>query len=272
MKPLYYNRTSKLFLYLSFGLFIFSITTAILVLSAEYPMSPSFNSQGFANFINIFSFPLKLLTASLATFVVWLTLERLAQTERQIDAITDNNKFNNYGKHLQDFIDHLKESSLFVCLYEEEKVTQRGVIAAVYKLYYAETYRDFKPHMKEIFRREIDGFLQELRKSKVSEVDCNLENTSIDEIIRISDMASEHVGELIEPLTQKVVLRIKMRYGILKTQNQQIQSIINRFQRLHKIYWTIAFYRSLLSFDGTIEGVAGYYYDNYERYTKLLEV
>jgi hypothetical protein len=273
MTPIYYYRISKIFLAISIALLFVSIGSVVSVIIVEFPMKLSLTSQGFENFVSYFSFSIKALTATLATFAIWLTLERLSQTERQIEAIMDNNKFNNYSKHQQEFIDYLKETSLFATLNKAEEVSPRVYIAPLYKVYYAENYVDFRPHMKDSVKRDIEVFYRKLDSSKMSTKDCKLESLPIDEIIEMSRIANDNVGELIEPLTENVVFRMKAKYGVAGLTNppSPLQSMITRFQCLHKIFWTIVFYKNLLAFDGEIRA-GGHFHDNYENYTKRLQV
>jgi len=273
MKPKYYSRVSKLFLALSILLFLISIGSAISTIITEYPLKLSINNQGFENIVIYFSFTIRTLTATLATFVIWLTLERLSQTERQIDAIMDNNKFNNYSKHQQEFIDQLKESSLFGYISIAENIAPRVFIAPLYKTYYAESYLDFKPHMKDKIKNDIEVFYKIITSSKMSEQGCNLANYPIDEILEISKSASEHVEELIIPNTETIILKIKMKHGVsgIVNPSSALQSVITRFQCLHKIFWTIAFYSSLLVFDGELR-TWGHFQDNHENFMNNLGI
>ena len=272
MTPIIYHRISRVFLFLSLALLVVSIGSAISVIVAEFPMRLSLNHQGFESFMIFFGFSIKALTATLATFAIWLTLERLSQTERQINAIVDNNKFNNYSKHLQDFIGYMKDTALFSALYEEEKMAHSIYLAPAYKTYYAETYETFRPRMKDSKRREIDMYYHEITSSVIGSKDCDLSTVPIAEINRISGIASGDVRELIIPLTQKVLSRMQLRYSSLNMPIQQIQSAKDRFEELHVVSWTFAFYRTLLSFDGEIRGTGGYFQDNFERYENALGV
>ena len=195
MKPIYYFRISKLFLVASIALFLLSLVSAISIIITEYPLKLSLNNQGFANFVTYFSFTIKSLTATLATFAIWLTLERLSQTERQIDAMMDNNKFNNYTTHRQEFINHLKESSLFEYMSIAEKVSPHVFITPLYQTYYSESYLDFRPYMKVSIKNKIDTFYNKIINSNMSRKDCDLANYSISEIVEISNAASEDVEE-----------------------------------------------------------------------------
>jgi len=273
MTLIHYRRFSNLILASSIVLFAISIVSTVIIIIAEFPLKLSLNPQGFENFFNYFSFPTKALTATLATFAIWLTLERLSQTERQIDTITDDNKFNNYSKHQQEFVDFMKDVSILISgICEIEKISPRVYLVPAYKTYFAKTYEEFHPHMTEGARLAIDKFYHEVAKSLIGEKHCDLAKVPFTEITKISSIASGDVRELIIPLTEKVLSRIQLEYSRINMPVQQIQLAKARFTELHVISSTLAFYRSLLAFDGEFGKDSGSFQDNFEQYENGLGV
>lgn len=267
-----YFKLSKTFLALSIGLLVLSITSAICIIVTEFPIKPSFNHQGFENFITYFTFPLKALTAAFATFAIWLTLERMNQTERQINAIADNNKFNNYNKQMQDFLDYMKDTPLFTAIYEIDKTPHRGIIVPLYKIYYAETYETFRPRVKENVKNAIDKFYLEVANSPLAAQNCDLSKVPIAEIKKISTKASQDVRELIVPLTKRIYSRIQSAYTTKGISAEAIELTKERMQEFYAISWTLAFYRSLRIFDGQMDTTSGHFQDNFEHYYTNLRV
>jgi hypothetical protein len=269
----HYRRFSNYFLASSIVLFAISIVSTVFIIIAEFPLKLSLNPQGFENFFSYFSFPMKALTATLATFAVWLTLERLLQTEKQTYAIMDNNQFNNYTKHQQEFVDFMKDVSVLISgICEIEKISPRVYLVPAYKTYFAKTYEEYHHHMNEGARLTIDKFYHEVAKSLIGEKHCDLANVPINEITKISSTASGDVRELIIPLTEKVLSRIQLEYSRLNMPAQQIQLAKDRFTELHVISSTLAFYRSLLAFDGEFGKDSGSFQDNFEQYENGLGV
>ena len=267
-----YFKLSKIFLGLSIVLLALSITSAICIIIIEFPIKPSFDHQGFENFTIYFSFPLKALTATFATFAIWLTLERMNQTERQINAIADNNKFNNYNKQLQDFLEYMTDTSLFAAIYGIDKTPLRGIIVPLYKIYYAETYETFRPRVKESVKNEIDKFYLEVANSPLAAQNCDFSKLPITEIKKLSSKTSEHVRELIIPLTARIFSRIQSAYTSKSLPAQTIELTKERMQEFYAISWTLAFYRSLRIFDGQMDTTSGHFQDNFEHYYSNLGV
>jgi hypothetical protein len=244
MTPINYYRVSKVFLFISIAFLIVSLGSTISIIIAEFPVKLSPNSKGFENFVSYFSFPIKAFTATLATFAIWLTLERLSQTERQINEITDNNKFNNYYKHIEGFSRCISEEQLLKFLASTANQEMRSTIMIIHKHYYCDTYKDFVPRVRTEIRKQIQLFTDKLVSSPVVAEDVNLRTiptTELEPIVALIDGGASTI------LESAMIELVKLATG---GHASHLGSEHRRFELLSSLFLVNSFYMSLLAFDG----------------------
>lgn len=254
----------------SISLAAFSLFAILVIIVTEPSLRSQIDRKGLLTFFEMFDSPLKLLGAAFAAFIVWVTLGRITQTERQIDAIVDNNLFNNYYKHIEEFNKYFSIDPLVSGFCKLENIDHRIVLLPVYKLYYYESYRNFVPHLSLRANQFIDAFTQALYASLLNNHQTALESVPLALLETISGTIDETIHDIVTPVTQQHIPTVKNYLNSTGLNLQQINTEVARFEQINLIYWTNAFYRSLLAFDGVIEQPAEQFTTNYGNYLDYL--
>lgn len=111
---------------------IVTLFSFIIVIADKTPV-PLFNSSGLQGFFSLFEYPIKLTTGFIALVVILLTTLRMEQTQKQIDVLDDNNRFNNFYKHRDEFEKAFKEFPLIKALLQYEQNHQKNRRIAIDK-------------------------------------------------------------------------------------------------------------------------------------------
>ena len=103
MKSKNFKIISEILLAISIFLFIAFILSTVFICINQPSLSIQLNSAGFTNFLKIYSPSLQIGTSAIVFFTLWLTFERMNQTEKQLNLNQENVKFNNYYRHKEEF-------------------------------------------------------------------------------------------------------------------------------------------------------------------------
>jgi len=75
------------------GLFVISVISNLIEYSS---LSFSLKGEAISNMLMVYSTSIKIGTAFFASLAIWLTIQRMKQTDNQIDELIKNNRFNNF--------------------------------------------------------------------------------------------------------------------------------------------------------------------------------
>jgi hypothetical protein len=266
MKSLEYTSVQKSLVLLTWGLLVSAFMGCVLIAATEKDLTWQWDRDGLVHFFSIYDIPMKLLGAAFATFVLWVTLGRVIQTERQIDAMTDNNKFNNYYKHMDEFLKFLSSISLISEYCKRQGVDPRMVFVPAYKSYYYDNYRLFEPRINGGARRTIDKFTETVKTSPLNQPQTQLESISSAELLPISRMADEVISAIVSSMTSGYIPSVQQFLRSAGLNVGPIETEVERFELIQLIYWVNSFYRSLMAFDGTAEEPTEQFAENYRNY------
>lgn len=148
---------------------VISISVLIIQIADNSKLGFLWNSIGLNNFISLFDTSIKFLAALIGIIAVWVTLERFSQTdrrinqaERQMNIISDNNKFNNFLAHKKYFIDSFKLDTLLVNHIKETSSSNEKILNRIYHSIYYKSYHDFQPNINDKFKLEIENSFKKI--------------------------------------------------------------------------------------------------------------
>lgn len=227
------------------------ITAFIAIFVTEKNVKFQLDRSGFNSFFEIYGVPIKLGVATFAVLAVWLTLERMEQTERQLQIISDNNLFNNYYKHIEEFSKYLSEDTLLQMLKDVVGPMIRSLLMIVHKSYYCEDYKRFVPHVNIETMSNFRRFHGELANSQFARNDVNFHDVKTSELKKLCDLIDDTARGLIDPVTERkfvvVVREFLKKKGMTE---EQVRAELELFQQVFTIYWADALYDNVISFDG----------------------
>lgn len=244
-----------------FTLFIFSLILSISLIVFIYSTEGSNraylpNPKGLKNLLELYSIPINILTVSVVLLGLWLTSERMKQTNDQIQIISDNNKFNNFYKHRENFIDFYKTTRYVELVNEElgenEKLPlDNTYYYPIYAYYFYPSYHKFIPiRNNQIIKAETE-FLNTLKESSLNIKEQSLldsEYVYLESIAKTSDLIKT-VG-IDDLFISNEIKRFEELYSKLFNNDKETKSKTNTIKLLVPLYWRYCFLIDLISFDG----------------------
>ncbi len=216
-----------------------------------------------------------------ASLAIWLTIERMMQTGKQIDEITKNNTFNNFFKHREEF---KKEFSLNHFFIDVSELTGRDIdrdIRILYNLFYYQSPSIFKPHLNIDSKNKINKFLKMINTSELDKEGYNIEDYDSQELKKISNENFEQISKITTSINSNLAEQFKKAP---KKHNGNIKIELMRFGKLNELYLSGMLYQSLFQFDGSTERVLENFeknfkdfrgkfdYDDVRRSTKKMQI
>ncbi len=257
MKSKNYQIFSKIFLLISIILFIAFLFSSTFILINQKPLHIQLDSVGFTNFLNIFSPSLQIGATSIIVFTLWLTLERMKQTQVNIT-------FNNYYKHKEEFIAFLKKMPFFDVIQNQSQFEVDVLLPPVYSYFFNKSYNDFEPSLNIKSKKEINNFIDKIKESSISLHNQNLENVSIDDLKKLSELINQTIEPICAIYTE--IEAITVRQHFMTVGGRPIKSVEERFRLLSNLFWTTSVYDDILSFDGIHQSARGNFTLNFTNY------
>jgi len=248
---------SKIFLLMSIILFIAFIFSSISIFINRTPSHIQLDSVGFSNILNIFSPSLQIGASSIVIFTLWLTLERMKQTQENIT-------FNNYYKHKEEFILFLKKMPFFDTIENQSKFEVDVLLPPIHSYFFNKSYKDFEPRLNPKSKNEIDHFITKIKGSSLSISNQNLESISIDELKKLSELSNQTIEPICAIYTEIELTTVRQHF--VAVGGRPINLVEERFKLLSNLFWTISLYEDILSFDGISQSERANFTLNYRNY------
>lgn len=217
-----------------------------------------FSQEGFTFFFDLFDFPVKLLTAGAVLFGLWLTIERMKQTEKQIDSIVSNNRFNNFYKHKEEFVNFMLNRQVFTQFPSNKHANIKNYTVMIYNLAYSTNPEEFSGKIKKEFKNkgirtlaEIGSYFsnkEQLRHLDIKEIDLFLNKIHFAPFGELNSLIDERLDESIP---------ILISAHIDSFDPDKFEAI---YKILKKLSFFADFFNSMLAFSG--EPV--YMYDRFD--------
>ncbi|MCF8240760.1 MAG: hypothetical protein K9J16_05185 [Melioribacteraceae bacterium] len=228
--------------------------------------------EGFSGFLTVFDFPIKLLTASVVLFGLWLTIERMKQTDKQIDSIVSNNRFNNFYKHREEFLKSFEKFKFLKKIKEFQEHHRKNKLVPpakkihieidpelapkLYKTLFYSKAKKFSDKMNDETRSHIDTFII-LISSLPMLTEYEIDYDSIDVIV-LDEMMNNIPGE-ITTLTTSLASLDKSN---IEHSGHNLMNI-PFFTKMNIIYWSATIFKELLEYDGVESEEIGIFINNY---------
>lgn len=179
-----YNTYSNIVFIFFIVLFLSSVISFIIIM-LDKPMAIDCSQEGLENLFKEFKTTVKFITATIAMFVIWLTLERMKQTQEQLDTIKNSTNLNNFFIHKAQFINHMKKTS-YIQDYDKLNIpTVENVLSEIYRYYYNPSFINFKPKLSTNANKKYNSFINDIRKSELEIKDISLLDIDFNTISRI---------------------------------------------------------------------------------------
>jgi len=261
MKNKSYKIFSSLFLTFSIGLFILFICALFFTFINQPASQFQLDGEGFSNFLNIYSPSFQIGTVAIVFFTLWVTLERMNQTQKQLELTSENVSFNNYYKHKEEFRSYLKNMPIIKDINKESKIEVDVLLDPIYTYFFNKNYKDFKPELNHKSKKEIHTFIATMKKSTISKANQNLTNVIIDELKELSKLLNQVVDPICSIYTELDVATVRTHF--MMRGGHPIDLIEERFKLLSNIYWTASLFEDFLAFDGSYQSSRGYFSINF---------
>lgn len=229
-------------------LFLLASGVAILISLTEKDLAFQWDRVGVTTFFEVFNAPIKLLAGSLAVFLAGLTLLRMEQTTNQIQILDDNNRFNNYYKHIEEFHKLMVTLPLIEEIAKATQLDSKIFTLQLHKRYYANSYEHFCPQLMDEALTEISIFFETLSTSPVVKKGTKIEELG-PALPELTNTVDPWLKVLFEPLINKLspLTTFKLPFEQLP---HSIKADFQLWKLLNLLYWTESMYRFLLGFQG----------------------
>jgi hypothetical protein len=220
------------------------------VICDKWPIKFQGDTKGISNFFEYFKYPLDMTLVVSGALAIWLTLERMLQNEDRQVLLEDNNRFNNFFKHQEEFIKYFKNETLFELVYSMTGLSYPIQLLPIYKKYYYRSHKNFIPSINSTLSEHIDNYIEIVKNSKINQENFDLNTITRQEIISISKVNDRTIRTLIASLNARMVPEMKNYLLGQSYQKKEVNEILTKFVYLHEIFLSLSFYYSLRAFDG----------------------
>lgn len=251
-------------LIISVIMFIAFVLSSYFIFINQSSLSLQLDSVGFSNFLKIFSPSLQIGTSSIIFFTLWLTLERMRQTQNQFDITQENITFNNYYKHKEEFSSFLNKMPFFAFLKKHSQIEIETLFPAIYSYFFNTSYKNFEARLNSKSRTEINNFIAEIKKSSISIANQDLEQVSIEEIKKLSELINRTIEPICSINTEIEVVTVRQHF--MEVGGRPIKLVEERFKLLNNLFWAISLYEDFLAFDGIYQSERANFALNFTNY------
>jgi len=249
--PINFYRYSRLAFYIAWALLLIGAGSFINILLTESSLSPSLSSRGFEEFFRLFGGPLSFLGASLVLFAAWLTLVRTENTQTQIDLLGQNNRFNNYYKHIEQFKSEFNEAPFMTRWFSLTGWKPQRVYMSIYREFYYQHPLDFAPKINPRTRKTIDEFLKKLEQSTLNKTIFQLnESSDLVPLVNLSTSFGDSFKDLLNHLVERDSHGLLQRFKERGLQEPESSDLREKFNSLNTVFLLYTLFCSLLVFDG----------------------
>ena len=247
---------------------LFSIGTiaAINIYITLSPVKFSWDSEGFSNFFTWFDFSIKFYAASIALLTLAITSMRAFQFDKNIELLSDNNKFNNFYKHRDEFINFTKDFTFFQLYQRSPDQVNQLLILPFYDEYFYKKYNDFEPSLNDDAIDEIEKFYNAFEALQIENKD--LSNLEIELLEKVNKTINPRVDDYLSSIIHNRDKSLDNYFTTKSFSTKEKKEIKLREKILFKIYYTLLLYQALLAFDGKHQPWDYDFLNRYEHYLK----
>jgi len=190
----------------------------------------------------------KIMAAMFAIIAIYLTVRRMNQTQKQIDVMSDNNKFNNFYRHKDIFNESLRKTEIIVIIGKYADMSISQLLNIYYRFFFETDYKEFVAKISSKGKKHIDRFIESLRNSKINTVPI-FKSDNIDQIIiEFYDNMKNFIGLYIASASDNILKRDNKWKDMIENSNETIELMAVR--QLLDIYFSYYIIFETLEFDG----------------------
>ena len=222
------------------------------------------SDKGFKNFFDLYSSSIKIAGALIIVITLIMTLERMKQTKEQVDIISDNNKFNNFYKHQEQFVKYFLNNNLVLYLTVGDHYEREKLINKLYEIFYYSSYTNFTPSINLEAKAKVNLFISKITQYKLNEKQTEL--MKIEGINELYDSLKPIFQTIFSITEPRVLNEISKR----KRGNQKFKNLsrddIERYEAIMNIYYLANCIDYILNF----QGITNYFYKEFKHKVFLL--
>ena len=251
-------------------MFLFSCFSTFTIFINQPTIKLQFDKNGYENFYAIYSFPIKMAVATFAIMATWLTLRRMIQTERQLEIISDNNRFNNYYKHIEEFLKYMVKSEFIGRISSVSPFNFQKTLILVYQSFYYKNYRNFSPSINFEKYISINKFLSLLKYSIYCIKDMDFHQIPLFQLSTLDIPIDPCILDLIIPLVEYDCKNIDNLLISRQSPEESRTVEVEKFKAIITYLYAESFYSDILAFDGKDYIRSQTFLENYELYKAKL--
>jgi len=173
-----------------------------------------------------------------------MTAERMKQTQDQIMAIVENNRFNNFFRHREEFIKYLSSQRFMINLAKYSDQNMNDLLLTYHGMYFSKNYENFKPKLEDYNLNHIKEF-------------CIALNGDRDLSYNLAEYILSGRSELSFSKPSEFFLETTRAFRYLIGQENQLKnwfsenpSTRDSLGELCHLYYTYRIYMNVVSFSG----------------------
>ena len=239
-----YLTISKVTFSISIFLLIISIISFFWTLITIGRFYIDISSQGWKDFLSYYSPQLKIAGIGIALFALWMTAARMKQTEDQIRSIVENNRFNNFFKHRDEFVKYISLQEFMANLARYSNLNLNDLLLSYYGIFFSRSYESFNPKLSEAKVKHIKDYLNTLNSERDLAYNLIEYISSGGHSLSISKPAEFFLE------TSRTFEYLSDNSSQLKTWFSQNPSSREALNELCGLYYTYRIYMTVVSFSG----------------------
>lgn len=119
-----------------------------------------------------------------------MTAARMKQTEDQIRLIVENNRFNNFFKHRDEFVKYFSAKEYLKELSHNSKDLLERELLRFYEHFFYLNYQEFSTSINKYAKKNCQKFLEVLKDSELNQRDVDLNAVSQSKIRELTEFSS----------------------------------------------------------------------------------
>lgn len=232
----------------------------------------SSNYQSSKDFFTYFEFSIKFLVGAIASLTLGVTMLRAFQFDKNIEIIEDNNKFNNFFKHREEFKNRFRDDTFFKTISQLKPISIDTYLMPLYNIYYYQSYHNFKPAINVDAKEQIENFLKAIENTDLNKENYDIIKVEKSILVNISNMNNSLVRMLTDSINSVESPKVKQQLSLMNTPKTEIGPITTKFIYFNQLFWSISFYNSLNTFDGAMVIRCENFQINFENYRSGLSL
>jgi len=239
-----YRMITKTTFAISIGFMVVAFISFIWTLICESTIYFDFTSQGWSDFLDYYSPQIKIAGVGIALFALWMTAARMKQTEDQIRSIVENNRFNNFFKHRDEFVKYFSSQQFMINLAKYSNQNLNDLLLSYHGMFFTRSYENFESKLNKVILEHIKNF-------------CNTLNEDNELNYNIAEYIASEYNKMPISTPSEFYLESTRAFDYLTKTNDQLKYWFDDnkttkyiIQEMCHAYYTYRIYMSVIGFAG----------------------